>query len=199
MPLETFGGQDLIEVHTKYHEQSAQRRNTLQAKFASMRDVRPGGPLVPVPEASSPNPQQPAELEETHGAPGDEGDGRPTVQEEEAAEDKVVEGEEPAEKPDEENADSEEKPEAEAESGEVEGGDEAQESEEPRAGPTHTALCDGCQVSVNSLTCNKAVLIVISRRMANTLLAFGGSAWCAKTTISATAATRQASMMSIRC
>ncbi|KAF7976604.1 hypothetical protein HWV62_6102 [Athelia sp. TMB] len=145
VPLETFGGQDLIEVHTKYHEQSAQRRNTLQAKFASMRDVRPGGPLVPVPEASSPNPQQPAELEETHGAPGDEGDGRPTVQEEEAAEDKVVEGEEPVEKPDEENADSEEKLEAEAESGEVEGGDEAQESEEPRAGPTHTALCDGCQ------------------------------------------------------
>lgn len=41
VPLETYAGQDLIEVHTKYHEQRAQRRQTIQAKFASMRDVRP--------------------------------------------------------------------------------------------------------------------------------------------------------------
>ena len=41
VPLEALAGQDLLQIHTKHQETGVERRRTQQAKYSSMRDVRP--------------------------------------------------------------------------------------------------------------------------------------------------------------
>lgn len=41
VPLESYAGQDLLQIHTRNQEKGVEKRRTLQAKYASMRDVRP--------------------------------------------------------------------------------------------------------------------------------------------------------------
>lgn len=60
VPLECFAGQDLLQIHTKHQEKGIERRRTLQAKFNSMRDVRP---LVQPANAPEPNTKQPSTTE----------------------------------------------------------------------------------------------------------------------------------------
>ncbi|KZP28278.1 hypothetical protein FIBSPDRAFT_267860 [Athelia psychrophila] len=130
VPVETFAGQDLCEVHNSSHEKITQNRQGLRSALTgtSMRDIRP------VVEGVG------AELAE-EGETGDD--------------DEAAVEEEPVGNPDEEAEDGEgearesaeetltDKPEAEGSEGE---GEEVQEAP---TGPTQTTYCDECGTGDN--------------------------------------------------
>lgn len=179
VPVETFAGQDLCEVHNSSHEKITQNRQGLRSALTgtSMRDIRP------VVEGVG------AELAE-EGETGDD--------------DEAAVEEEPVGNPDEEAEDGEgearesaeetltDKPEAEGSEGE---GEEVQEAP---TGPTQTTYCDECGVSAftcfhidepDEVVCRPEII----------LWALAGNAWSARATIYVTGATAAACTINTEC
>jgi hypothetical protein len=135
VPLESLAGQDLLQIHTKHQETGIAKRRTLQAKYTSMRDVRPAVQPTSAPDEST------AKLNST--VPTDE---------RAAADQQSKEDDDPL-KPSEMTTVATED---EAQSGD---GDKPTEDAKPQAtdgpeadgrlvGPEHDAVCDACGVRV---------------------------------------------------
>lgn len=132
-PLESFAGKDLLSVYTEMHEKGIEKRRTLQAKFSSMRDIRPVTQSVT--EEAGENEEDQEKEEDSNDTPAETTE----EPEEEAAAGSEGEGEaaEITEEPEEETGDGEEEEEA-AEDDST--GDDKEDL------PTHNAYCNGCAV-----------------------------------------------------
>jgi hypothetical protein len=137
VPLESFAGQDLLQIHTKDQEIGVAKRRTMQAKFSSMRDVRP---VV-----------QPGSTLDAHTTKPDPAGGHATDDYEESKED-----DEPKKPADEARV---------ATDCTVEPGDRDKVTEDPQpqataapigdgppSGPRQPAFCDACSVRHNGVT-----------------------------------------------
>lgn len=175
MPLETFAGQDLCEVHNQSHTLIGVSRKTLQSKVAGtfMRDIHP---VVEGIEAEAVA--------------------------EEAAEEEPEEAEEAEEEnPAEAEEDSGENPSGVAEAdGAGEEGEGTATAEETPTGPIHNAWCDKCGVSASRLLHLKRCSIAFNRASRTSgSWAYAGTAKCVQISTFVTTATPPGSTQSTRC
>lgn len=145
MPLETFAGQDLCEVHNQSHALIGVSRKTLQSKLTgtSMRDIHPvveGIEMEAVAkEAADEEPEEPEEPEEA----GELEEVHPAEEESGENSDEPTEGE-----------------------GAGEEGEAAATAEKASTGPIHNAWCDKCGVSLSRLFHSKRYLSAPTGRVA---------------------------------
>jgi len=138
VPLEALAGKDLLQIHTKHQESAIEKRRSQQAKFTSIRDIRPIVPPSNAPDTSATKPD-PAEkvfpADSAHAADdGDESDGGSDSSQ--PADEAAI----PADggkSGDAEKA-SKEEPRPPTPGGKIE--------DEPPSGPEQNAFCDGCKV-----------------------------------------------------